>query len=110
MGRDFLLFSPPVTWRRRIAGLNPATPWRSGAADPWDNLPSRARLCQGGEGTYCISQTTQAKETLVVWFESDNFAPKVGRSPDSTPQSFELDYLTVIHEEIHFRPEVFDVP
>src|SRR5438552_11074609 len=43
-------------------------------------------------------------------FERDHSSPAIRGSPDSTAQTFKLDDLTVVHEQVRLRSEVFDVP
>src|ERR1019366_1620231 len=48
-----------------------------------------------------------------VWllsFVSHHTSPKARGPPDARTQAFQLDDLTVIHEEVHFGTPVLDVP
>src|SRR5262245_64935763 len=46
----------------------------------------------------------------LVFFISQDAAPEAFRSPDARAQSFELNDLAVIYEEIHLRAVILDVP
>src|SRR5690606_31298828 len=73
---------------------------------------SRSRAERAAQSPALPPPTTMTSNSvgIVEPLESHDSPPEVGGAPQTRPQTFEVDDLGVVDEEVHLRPELLHVP